>query len=107
MTSVAFSPDGQTLAGGEYERGVTLWDPHTLKEKCKLSPFDPLSETKGVVRVAFSPTGNVLAIAANHAKQGGFVTVWASDSAGNQKGRHDSPCIANDQNSFTVREFFV
>jgi WD40 repeat protein len=82
VTSVAFSPDGSTLASGEHERGVTLWDPHTLKEKCKLDPFGPHSETKGVVRVTFSPTGNLLAIAANHAEQGGFVTVWALDSAG-------------------------
>jgi ribosome assembly protein 4 len=33
VASVAFSADGKTLAAGEYERGVTLWDPETLKQK--------------------------------------------------------------------------
>jgi WD40 repeat protein len=76
VSSVAFSADGQTLATGEYDRGVTLWDPETAKRKFEVKPqTDLLRDLKGMVRVAFSPTGSLLAIGAEHEKHG-FVTVW-------------------------------
>jgi len=80
VTSVAFSADGETLASGEYDRGVTLWDPTTLNPTCKLNPIDPPSDMEGPVHVAFSPKGNLLAAAAENTKLGGFVTVWALNS---------------------------
>ena len=77
VTSIAFSADGETLASGEYDRGVTLWNSETLKVKSELNPFDPPSAIEGPVHVVFSPTGNLLAVTAEHAKQGGLVTVWS------------------------------
>jgi len=82
VTSVAFSADGEILASGEYDRGVTLWDPTSLNATCKLNPTDPPSDMEGPVHVAFSPKGKLLAAVAENAKQGGFVTVWALGSDG-------------------------
>lgn len=82
VTSVAFSADGETLASGEYDRGVTLWDPTTLNATSKLNPIDPPSDMEGPVHVAFSPKGNLLVAAAKSAELGGFVTVWDLRSGG-------------------------
>lgn len=76
VASVAFSADGKTLAVGEYERGVTLWDPETLNQKGEIQPQTDLPhDFKGTVRVAFSPRGSLLAIGAENEK-GGFLSVW-------------------------------
>jgi WD40 repeat protein len=73
LAQLSFSADSRTLAAGVDGRGVTLWNPETLEPKGEIQPStDSLSD----VRVAFSPIGNVLAVAAKDAKQGGFITVW-------------------------------
>ena len=55
-TSVAFSPDGVTLAGRSRDGTVQLWDTETGE------PKDPLiGHTRGVDSVAFSPDGTTLA----------------------------------------------
>ncbi|HEV3262376.1 MAG TPA: protein kinase [Gemmataceae bacterium] len=56
--SIAFSPDGQTLAAGTRDRLVVLWDVATGKERAVLEGH------KGfVLAVAFSPDGKTLASA--------------------------------------------
>ena len=56
VVSVAFSPDGQTLASGNSGRTIRLWDVQTGAEKRKLT-----GHTYAIYSVAFSPDGQTLA----------------------------------------------
>jgi WD40 repeat protein len=56
VTSLAFSPDGKTLASGGWDDTVRLWDVTTGKELRRLFAHQAL-----VARVAFSGDGKVLA----------------------------------------------
>ena len=56
VLSVAFSPDGKTLASGDNDGTVQLWDVAT-RQKIGLA----LGNTNAVERVAFSPDGKILA----------------------------------------------
>jgi WD40 repeat protein len=58
-TSIAFSPDGNTLAGGMSFGGVVLWDVTTRLPIAK----SLTSEFAEIFNVAFSPDGTALAIA--------------------------------------------
>ena len=70
--SVAFSPDGSTLASGSWQE-VRLWDAKTGQEKATLT-----GHTGWVFSVAFSPDGQTLASASG----GGYPdnTVWLWDA---------------------------
>jgi len=58
--SVAFSPDGHTLATASDDRTARLWDLTDRDRPHQLEP--PLTgHTKGVLSVAFSPDGHTLA----------------------------------------------
>ena len=56
VNSVAFSPDGNTLASGSYDNTIRLWDGITGEHKHTLT-----GHTSWVNSVAFSPDGNTLA----------------------------------------------
>ena len=58
VNSVAFSPDGQTLATASSDRTIRLWDTHASEHKTLL-----IGHTDIVNRIAFSPDGQTLASA--------------------------------------------
>jgi WD40 repeat protein len=60
--SLAFSPDGKTLAIGRYLEGLQLWDLSTFTKKVELPPnSDANGNSQYAISLTFSPDGKILA----------------------------------------------
>jgi WD40 repeat protein len=71
VTSVAFSPDGKTLAAGSRDTTIKLWDVRTGQELATLK-----GHVGGVMSVAFSPDCKTIASGSVYKT----VTVWLGDA---------------------------
>jgi WD40 repeat protein len=60
INCLAFSPDGQTLAGADYEGTIILWDTASAKVRTTPKPED----RRRIAALAFAPDGKTLAAAA-------------------------------------------
>jgi WD40 repeat protein/serine/threonine protein kinase len=72
VTSVAFAPDGKTLASGAEDGTVRLWHVATGREMLVLEA----AATGPVVDIAFSPRGEKLAAACALSQISGAVVLW-------------------------------
>lgn len=75
-SALAFSPDGERLAVGDYNRQILIWDLRTRK-----LAIPPLQETDIVISVAWSPDGRTLAVGTSldYSKQPHF-RLWNPDN---------------------------
>ena len=71
VISVAFSPDGSTVASGSRDETVRLWDAVTGQEKATLTGHAGITGA-GVNSVAFSPDGSTVA----SGSRDGTVRLW-------------------------------
>ena len=74
--SIAFSPDGKTIASGCYDGTIRLWDLGTGTHKTRLTTYKV-----SVNSVAFSPDGRTLA----SGREDGIVRLWDAHTGEHKK----------------------
>lgn len=84
VLSLAFSPDGRTLAGGSGDGTIRLWDPATGKELRTLSGHRNRYAEDRIVALAFSPDGRQLASSSANC----MLILW-DVQAGKEQHRHE------------------
>jgi WD40 repeat protein len=83
VTSVAFAPDGRTLAAGSSDRTIKLWDPASARHlRALIGPDSAWSASRMTTRrpsyhnsIAFSPDGRTLALGSD-----ATIKLWDSAS---------------------------
>ncbi len=97
VNSVAFSPDGKTLAAGDVGE-VTLWDVGSAAGPRQLGRPITVDDSDTVNSVAFSPDGKILAVGDGSGIGAGELTLWdvSSPAGPRQLGR---PIIVDDSDS--------
>ena len=84
VSSLAFSPDGAILAGGNWSTAVTLWDAHSGHLLRTLE-----GTNLAITSIAFSPDGSLIAAGSDdtilrlwNADTGKLVRTWAGNLGG-------------------------
>src|SRR3954454_11882543 len=79
VTSVAFSPDGRTLASGSWDGSIKLWDTEGARLKLKRTLRGEWDEVEAV---AFVPDGSAIAGLGTgfDGAPFGVVTLWALEA---------------------------
>ncbi|HEY7154819.1 MAG TPA: WD40 repeat domain-containing protein [Gemmataceae bacterium] len=78
VRSLAFSPDGRTLATGDFENRIRLWDVASGREMRTLEGHQrvPISGKNGIFYLVFAPDGKTLASTAAD----GTIRLWDANS---------------------------
>src|SRR4029078_8680127 len=74
VESMAFSPDGKTLATGSFQE-LTLWDPETGKVKQRIGGF-----VDRVTMIAYSPDGKLFATGGGAPTEDGEIKLFDAKS---------------------------
>ena len=83
--SIAFSPDGKTIASGSYDSAIRLWDVDTGKEKRMLR-----GHRGYIISIAFSPDGKTLASAG----WDNTISLWDVDKGEQREYSKDIPQLS-------------
>jgi WD40 repeat protein len=98
INAIAFSPDGSTLAAGDWRGAVILWDVDSgLPRQRWLRKLTHPDRIGGVVDVAFSADGSLLAFSHSTAADGPATVTILNVETGEEVARIDNISTAGDE----------